>query len=230
MEILLIEDETAVISLIRRGLTDFKCNISIALNGVAGLKMALIGNYDLILLDIMLPEMNGFEVCKEIRKTNQKVPILILSALDQTEDIVEGFKNEADDYLTKPFNIQELKARIGRFSRKIPFEELPVKKPTLMLLDLKLDLDSKIVWRGEKQITLTATEFRLLELLLKNKNKVLTRVDILADIWGINFTMSTNVVDVYINYLRKKIDKDFSVKLLHTKVGMGYVLRIPYEN
>ncbi|QBQ42670.1 response regulator transcription factor [Sphingobacterium psychroaquaticum] len=230
MEILLVEDETAVISLIRRGLNSLGCNISVALNGKTGLAMALSNSYDLIILDVMLPEMSGFEVCRKIRQSNKKVPILILSALDQTEDIVEGFSSDADDYLTKPFNLEELRARVQRYGRKSTSTQRTIDDDLLSIADLTLNTARKTVVRGDKNVVLTATEFRLLEYLLNNKNIVLSRIDILEAVWGIGFNMSTNVVDVYMNYLRKKIDKDHRAKLLHTIVGMGYVLRLPHEN
>lgn len=226
MELLLIEDEPSVISLIERGLKEEGYNISIAMDGYTGLKMAGLNHYDLILLDVMLPGMNGLDVCKNIRMSNNEVPIIILTALNQTEDIVEAFERDADDYLTKPFRLEELKARINRYSRKS--KTVTEQKNVLTFDDLQLDRDSKSVQRGEFPIILTATEFRLLEFLMLNRNKVLTRIDILEEVWGMDVDLSTNVVDVYVNYLRKKIDKQFARKLIHTVIGMGYVIR--HEN
>jgi two-component system, OmpR family, copper resistance phosphate regulon response regulator CusR len=225
MEILLIEDDSSVVSLIRRGLSDLNFNISVALNGLTGLEMARAGNYDLIILDIMLPGMDGLKVCQNIRSSNREVSILILSALDQPEDIVDGFKYDADDYLTKPFNMDELRARVSRFSRKIGLIEKAERPNNLNFSDLVLDYDSRIAIRQNNEIILTATEFRLLEFLIKNQKKVVSRMDILESVWGMDFNLSTNVVDVYINYLRNKIDKGYDKKLLHTVVGMGYVLK-----
>lgn len=225
MEILLVEDDSALVSLIRRGLSELDFNISVALNGLTGLDMALSGDYDLIILDIMLPGMDGLKVCRNIRLQKKHVPILILSALDQPEDIVDGFKNDADDYLTKPFNMEELKARVSRFSRKISQISPPEETENLQFSDLTLDYHSKIAQRQHINIVLTATEFRLLEFLMKNPKKVVSRMDILENVWGMDFNLSTNVVDVYINYLRNKIDKGYEKKLLHTVVGMGYVLK-----
>ncbi|WP_343564887.1 response regulator transcription factor [Sphingobacterium sp.] len=226
MELLLIEDEPSVISLIERGLKEEGYNISIAMDGYTGLKMAGLNHYDLILLDVMLPGMNGLDVCKNIRMSNNEVPIIILTALNQTEDIVEAFERDADDYLTKPFRLEELKARINRYSRKS--KTVTEQKNVLTFDDLQLDRDSKSVQRGGSPIILTATEFRLLEFLMLNRNKVLTRIDILEEVWGMDVDLSTNVVDVYVNYLRKKIDKQFARKLIHTVIGMGYVIR--HEN
>ena len=229
MEILLIEDDTAVVSLIRRGLADLNFNISVSLNGATGLEMALSNTYDLIILDVMLPGMDGLKVCKKIRENGSQVPVLILSALDQPEDIVDGFENDADDYLTKPFNMAELKARVSRLSRKkVEIIEKP-KENTLTFGDLTLDLDGKSASRAGNPIALTATEFRLLEYLIRSAKRVVSRIDILENVWSMEFNLSTNVVDVYINYLRNKIDKGYEKKLLHTKVGMGYILKDPDE-
>ena len=226
MELLLIEDEPSVISLIERGLKEEGYNISIAMDGYTGLKMAGLNHYDLILLDVMLPGMNGLDVCKNIRMSNNEIPIIILTALNQTEDIVAAFERDDDDYLTKPFRLEELKARINRYSRKS--KTVSEQKNVLTFDDLQLDRDSKSVQRGNTPIILTATEFRLLEFLMLNRNKVLTRIDILEEVWGMDVDLSTNVVDVYVNYLRKKIDKQFARKLIHTVIGMGYVIR--HEN
>ncbi|PRD56186.1 response regulator transcription factor [Sphingobacterium gobiense] len=223
MEILLIEDEPSVISLIERGLKGENHRISIAMDGFTGLKMAGLNRYDLIILDVMLPGMNGLDVCKNIRMANEEVPILILSALNQTEDIVEAFNRDADDYLTKPFKLDELRARVNRFSRRATNRKSTSN--TVSIGNLVIDRDSKTVTRGNTPIILTATEYRLLEYLLINKNKVLSRVDILEKVWSMDFNMGTNVVDVYVNYLRKKIDHPFEKKLIHTVIGMGYVLR-----
>jgi len=226
VELLLIEDEPSVISLIERGLKEEGYNISIAMDGYTGLKMAGLNHYDLILLDVMLPGMNGLDVCKNIRMSNNEIPIIILTALNQTEDIVAAFERDADDYLTKPFRLEELKARVNRYSRKS--KTVSEQKNVLTFDDLQLDRDSKSVQRGNTPIILTATEFRLLEFLMLNRNKVLTRIDILEEVWGMDVDLSTNVVDVYVNYLRKKIDKQFARKLIHTVIGMGYVIR--HEN
>ncbi|MFD1770935.1 response regulator transcription factor [Sphingobacterium suaedae] len=223
MEILLVEDEPSVISLIERGLKGENHSISIAMDGFTGLKMAGLHTYDLIILDVMLPGMNGLDICRNIRMANKDVPILILSALNQTEDIVEAFNRDADDYLTKPFKLDELRARINRHSRKARMQAPPSN--TITIDNLTIDRDSKHVERGSKAIVLTATEYRLLEYLMINKNKVLSRIDILEEVWGMDFNMSTNVVDVYVNYLRKKVDHPFERKLIHTVIGMGYVLR-----
>lgn len=224
MEILLIEDESSVISLIQRGLRYEDFCISVAVDGISGLQMAKSSKYDLIILDLMLPGMNGLDVCRQIRSFDQKVPILILTALDQTEDVVEAFSRDADDYMTKPFKLEELKARIHRQLRKSSSHNNQVNE-LIQIDDLVLDRSSKHVARSGNSIILTATEFRLLEYLMIHKNKVLSRIDILDKVWGMDVNLSTNVVDVYVNYLRKKVDKNFEKKMIHTVIGMGYVLR-----
>lgn len=233
MKVLLIEDEISVVSLIQRGLRDEhnELDISVAMDGLTGLKMAGMNQFDLIILDVMLPGMDGLEVCRNIRLTDPDVPIIILSALNQTEDIVAAFNHDADEYLTKPFKIDELRARVYRKSRKSgTVRTTPAN--ILSISDLVLDKDSKAVTRAGKVIVLTATEYRLLEYLMQHMNRIITRVDILEEVWGMDFNLSTNVVDVYLNYLRKKIDKTFTPKLIHTVIGMGYVMRVQenYEN
>lgn len=223
MELLLVEDESSVISLIQRGLKYEDFQITVAMDGLSGLKIASSKKFDLIILDVMLPNMNGLDVCRQIRKFDTDVPILILTALDQTEDVVEAFNRDADDYMTKPFKLEELKARIHRQLRKV--SNINSTQHLIQLDDLILDRSSKNVSRNGKPIILTATEFRLLEYMMVNRNKVISRMDILEAVWEMDVSMNTNVVDVYVNYLRKKIDKNFENKLIHTVIGMGYVMR-----
>jgi DNA-binding response OmpR family regulator len=228
VEILLIEDEPTVISLIKRGLIEERYSISVAMDGLTGLKMAGLNPFDLIILDIMLPGMDGLEVCQNIRLTNPDIPIIILSALDETDNIVAGFEKDADDYLVKPFKLEELKARIKRHSRRA--QRQTITPHVISLADLKLNLENKNVTRGDKSVALTATEYRLLEYLMLNRNRIIPRLDILEEVWGMDFDLSTNVVDVYVNYLRKKVDKNFHPKLIHTVIGMGYVMRVQHED
>jgi len=225
-KILLIEDETNVVNLLKRGLEEEGYEISVAMDGVSGYEMAGNHIFDLMIIDIMLPGMNGIDICRKLRQQKNSTPILLLTALGSTENIVTGLDSGADDYLVKPFNFAELLARMRTlFRRKLePGTELK-EDNTLSLGDLVLDLDTRTTTRSGNEMPLTATEFRLLEYLLRNKNRVLSRMDILEYVWGVNFNMNTNVVDVYINYLRKKIDKDYEPKLIHTVVGMGYVLK-----
>lgn len=225
-KILLVEDESNVASLINRGLTEEGHEVSLAFDGEEGLRMAEGSEFDLLVLDIMLPGMNGLELCRAVRKSDNRVPILFLTALGTTENVVQGLDTGADDYLLKPFKLAELLARVRsllRRSEKQTFSPDNVHK--LVFADLELDDYAKTVKRAGIPVTLTATEYRLLELLLKNPRRVLTRMYILEHVWDVNFEMGTNVVDVYVNYLRKKIDKNFSPKLIHTVIGMGYVLR-----
>lgn len=230
MKLLLIEDEPSVISLIQRSLTTSGHEITVAMDGQSGLDMAKQYNFDLILLDLMLPVMNGMEVCRKIRRTDTNTPILMLTALGTTENIVSGLDVGADDYMTKPFKLAELEARIRTLTRRGREQEKEKNTGELKIADLILDKVTKTVKRYNQPIDLTATEFRLLEFLMVNQNRVLNRMEILENVWDINFNLGTNVVDVYINYLRKKIDKNKSDKLIHTVFGMGYVMRQSHED
>lgn len=223
MKILLVEDEPNVVSLIKRGLAENGYEISVAMDGLSGLQMTTTNDFDLIILDIMLPGINGVEICRNIRKQNEQVPIMMLTALGTTENIVNGLDSGADDYLVKPFKLAELNARVRRLTKRM--KHLAPDSNVLRIADLELDTVSKTARRNNKQLNLTATEYRLLEFLLKNQRRVLSRIEILEHVWDIDFNLGTNVVDVYVNYLRKKIDKNFTPKLLHTVVGMGYVMR-----
>lgn len=224
--ILLVEDESSVANFIRKGLTEEGYEVSLAFNGDQGIQMATSSSYDLIILDIMLPDKNGIEVCDAIRKAKIKTPVLFLTALGTPENIALGLNTGADDYLVKPFKFIELNARIRALLRRSENKEsVKTTQNTYLIGDLKLDDDAKTLERNGQPINLTATEYRLLLVLIKNKGRVLSRVDLLESVWDINFNMGTNVVDVYINYLRKKIDTDKENKLIHTIIGMGYVLK-----
>ncbi|RFS20464.1 DNA-binding response regulator [Chitinophaga silvatica] len=230
MKLLLIEDEPAVVSVITRGLTEAGYEVSVAPDGNSGFQMALNNtNFRLIILDVMLPGMNGIEVCRSLRQSQIDTPILMLTALGTTENIVMGLDSGADDYLLKPFKLQELEARIRSLLRRKNGNDTPVPvistAALLSLSDLSLNTDTKAASRNGKSIPLTATEYRLLEYLLKNPRKVLSRLEILEHVWGIEFNMNTKVVDVYINYLRKKINKHNPTELIHTVVGLGYMLK-----
>jgi len=225
-KILLAEDETTVADVIKKGLTEENFEVSVAFDGEMALQMALNFQFDLILLDIMLPGKNGIEVCKALRERGFAKPILFLTALGTSENIALGLNTGADDYLVKPFKFIELYARINALLRRSGVENKATEpRNVFTAADLVVDDDAKSVFRKGTEILLTATEYRLLMVLLRNKGKVLSRVDLLEGAWDINFNMGTNVVDVYINYLRKKIDADADQKLLHTVVGMGYVLK-----
>lgn len=228
MKILLIEDEPGLVSVIVRGLNEAGMEISVAADGLTGLEMAMKHQFDLIVLDIMLPEMNGIQVCKELRKKNEEVPVLMLTALGSTENIVTGLDSGADDYLVKPFKFAELEARIRSLIRRSRVSG--TAKSVLSVADLEVDTVSKTARRADKQINLTATEYRLLEFFMQNQNKVLSRIQILESVWDIDFNMGTNVVDVYVNYLRKKVDTGYPVKLIHTVFGMGYIFKAESVN
>jgi DNA-binding response OmpR family regulator len=229
-KILIIEDEANVVNLLKRGLEEEGYDISVAMDGLSGYDMAARHSFDLMVVDIMLPGMNGIEICRNLRSQKVSTPILMLTALGSTENIVTGLDSGADDYLVKPFNFAELLARMRTLFRRKGGDDGEVDKQNdkmLSFADLELNLDTKIVTRSGKPVNLTATEFRLTEYLLRNRNRVLSRMDILEYVWGVDFNMNTNVVDVYINYLRKKLDRNFEPKLIHTVVGMGYVLKNP---
>lgn len=224
MKVLIVEDETKLSSFVQRGLQECGIESDVAFDGVMGKKMALNNEYDAIVLDINLPEMSGYEVCKEIRKKNKKIPVLMLTGLDTIEDKIEGFDSGTDDYLLKPFEFRELLARLRAMIKRAAQSDSP-NGNLLSFDDLEMNLDTKVVKRGEKIIKLTAKEFTLLEYMMRNKGRVLSKVDIAEKIWDITFDTGTNVIEVYINFLRNKIDKGFDSKLIHTVVGMGYVLR-----
>lgn len=223
MNVLIVEDEQKVAAFISKGLEVHGFKTDIAYDGQIGLRKGLDLNFDLVIMDVNLPLMNGFEVCKKLRETNVKTPILMLTALGTTKDKVLGFDLGADDYLVKPFEFEELLARVKALIKRA--KAAPLLETTLKVADLELDSESKIVKRAGKAIELTAKEFMLLEYLMRNKGKVLSRSDIAEKIWDISFDTGTNIIDLYIFYLRKKIDKDFNPKLIHTQVGMGYVLK-----
>ncbi len=224
MKVLLVEDEPGVAGIINRGLTENGYSISVAPDGNMGLEMALKNDFDVIILDIMLPGINGMEVCRQLRAVENNTPILFLTALGTTENIVAGLNAGSDDYLVKPFKFTELEARLKSLNRR---KSLVLKEEEIQYLDnITVDFKAKLIQMNGKPVNLTSTEFRLLEFFVKNKNRVLSRMEILEKVWGIDFNMGTNVVDVYVNYLRKKISNNPDKKLIQTVVGMGYMLKI----
>ncbi|PQJ12795.1 DNA-binding response regulator [Flavipsychrobacter stenotrophus] len=223
MNILLVEDEPSIAGMINKGLTEAGYTVTIAPDGNTGFQMAVGNTYELFIFDIMLPGINGLELCRMIRKSKNNTPILLLTALGTTDNVVAGLDTGADDYLIKPFKFAELLARIRALVRRKSGSFVEENK--LKIADLELDLDARIVRRNNTEVSLTSTEYRMLEYFLKNQKKVISRMDLLENVWGVDFNMATNVVDVYVNYLRKKIDKDFEPKLLHTVIGMGYILK-----
>ncbi|GAA4198035.1 response regulator transcription factor [Pedobacter jeongneungensis] len=223
MNLLLVEDEPSVVSVISRGLSDEGFTVSIAPDGLIGKQMAMENQFDLIILDIMLPGINGLELCKIIKEYKPNTPIIMLTALGTTENVVNGLDNGADDYLIKPFKFAELFARIRMLLRR--YHGVVSQDQIITVADLQINLSAKTVKRNQQEIVLTATEYRLLEYMAKNRSKILSRIDILENVWDIDFNLGTNVVDVYVNYLRKKIDKNADQKLIHTAVGLGYILK-----
>jgi two-component system, OmpR family, copper resistance phosphate regulon response regulator CusR len=217
--ILIVEDEQRLAEILKKQLEDLGFKVEIAHDGYLGKQMVQNNEYNLIILDINLPLLNGYDLCKEIRKTNSKIPIIMLTALGTSDNKLMGFEAGADDYVLKPFDFRELLARVNVFLRRSDTTNMPEK---LKIADLEMDLTTKSVIRAEKKIELTAKESSLLETFLKNKEKLLTREFIIEHVWGIDFDPSTNIIDVYVNYLRKKIDKDFEPKLIHTKFGFGF--------
>lgn len=227
MNILLVEDDNAVATVMVKSLSEAGYSVSLAPDGDIAYAMISESSFDLIIMDIMLPGMNGLTLCKKIRGLNINTPVLMLTALGTTQNVVAGLDSGADDYLVKPYKLEELLARVRSMIRRSQrdTEVSDTGQSALALSDLSLDSSEKVAVRGKKKISLTATEYRLLEYLLQNKRRVLSRADILDSVWGIGFNMNTKVVDVYINYLRKKIDDGFDAKLIHTVVGMGYILK-----
>lgn len=222
-QICLVEDEQKVAAFICKGLEEQNYKIKMAKNGEEARRLASAESFDLFIMDIMLPDINGIELCRQIREIDNQTPILMLSALDQVQNKVAGLKAGADDYLIKPFHFSELLARIEALLRRQSIA--PKEDHALVFDDLKLDTWSNIAERGGQQITLTAKEYTLLELFMRNPNKILSREYIAEQVWGIDFDTGTNFIDVYVNYLRKKIEKGFQKKLIHTVIGMGYTLR-----
>jgi two-component system copper resistance phosphate regulon response regulator CusR len=219
INILIVEDEQRLAEILKKQLEESGFNAEIAFDGYLGKQLVEKNRYNLIILDINLPFINGNDLCKEIRKTNNKIPIIMLTALGTTDNKVTGFDAGADDYVIKPFDFRELLARINVFLRR---SEVLYVSEKLRIADLEMDISTKTVMRAQKKIELTAKEFLLLVTFLKNKEKLLTREFIIEQVWGIDFDPSTNIIDVYVNYLRKKIDKDFEPKLIHTKFGFGF--------
>lgn len=222
MKILVVEDEPKAASFLKQGLEEHNHKVEVAYDGQMGKRLALENEYDVIILDVIIPYINGLELLKEIRKTSN-VPVLLLTALGHTNDKVTGFDAGADDYLVKPFEFAELLARVNVISKRKGNMMQAGNK--LKVGDLELNLDDKTVTRGTKKINLTTKEYMLLEYLIRNKGRVVTRNDIARAVWDVQFDTGTNVIDVYVNFLRKKIDKDFPTKFLHTQIGMGYIFK-----
>lgn len=218
--ILIVEDELRLAEVIQKQLQESGFKADVASDGYVGKRMVESFNYDLIVLDISLPLMNGYELCKEIRKKNSKIPIIMLTALGTPDNKLIGFEAGADDYVLKPFDFRELLARINVFLKRKDIAMPESRK--LSIADFEMDLDTKTASRAGKKIDLTSKEFALMETFLVNKDKLLSREFIIEKVWDLDFETGTNIIDVYVNYLRKKIDKDFETKIIHTKFGFGF--------
>jgi two-component system copper resistance phosphate regulon response regulator CusR len=226
MKVLVVEDEKGVSSFVKRGLEENGFQVSQAFDGATGLNLALRNKFDVVILDVIMPEMNGLEVCGRLRKEyGSDISILMLTAVGSTDDVVDGLNRGADDYLVKPFKFKELLARVQALGRRRG------QTPRLLkVADLEMNTDTKEVRRNNRIIGLTAREYRLLEYLLRNKNRVLSRMEILDNVWDINHDLGTNVVEVYVNYLRKKMDQGYETSLIKTIVGMGYSVKEEHED
>jgi DNA-binding response OmpR family regulator len=225
MNILLVEDDERIALLVRNGLEENGYTVMLAYDGETGKMLVLQNDYDLIISDIILPKINGVDLCKQIRSLQPGVPIILLTALNTTDDIIEGFDAGADDYLTKPFDFRILLARVRALLNRNERKPEP-QNIILKYADLEMNNTTKTVSRSGNEITLTRREFNLLEYLLLNKERVLSKTELAENVWHTHFDNTSNFIDVYINYLRKKIDKDHEVKLIHTKPGMGFIFKM----
>ena len=221
MRLLLVEDDPNLGRFVQKGLQEERYAVDVAMDGEEGLFLATVTQYDLIILDIMLPKLDGLGVCRKLRDERKTTPILMLTARESVEDKVAGLDTGADDYLTKPFAFTELLARVRALLRR--GSVMPAGR--FKALDLELDPVSHRVWRAGQEITLTNKEFALLEFLLRNANQVLTRTGIIEHVWDVHYDSMTNIVDVHIRALRAKVDRNFSPPLIHTVRGVGYVLK-----
>jgi len=223
IKILLVEDERKIADSLKKGLTEQNYSVEVAYDGLSGRKLFENDYFDLVILDINLPGMNGYDLCKKIRNRNLNIPVVMLTAMSTTDDKIEGFDAGADDYIVKPFDFKEVLVRIKALLKRI-HQIVPIGN-VLKVDDLVMNLDSREVTRGGQDISLTSKEFQLLEYLIRNRNKVVSRADIALNVWDIDFDTKTNVIDVYVNFLRKKLDNDSGKKIIHTQVGMGYILK-----
>lgn len=227
IKILLVEDEKKIADTISRGLKELDYHVEAVYDGKIALRHFEASHFDLVILDINLPGINGYDLCKIIRSGNQSIAVIMLTALSATDDKIEGFDSGADDYIVKPFEFRELVVRIRALLKRQVNQQLPSGN-VLRVADLELNTDSKEVTRNGKAINLTAKEFQLLEYFMRNRNRVISRADIAERVWDLDFDMQTNVIDVYVNFLRKKMDRDFEPKLIHTQIGMGYMMKEKY--
>lgn len=224
--ILIIEDELRIAELLQKGLEEFGYITSLALDGKLGYELACANVYDLIITDIILPHINGVELCKKIKEIHPQTPIIMLTAMGTTDDKLVGFDAGADDYMVKPFDLRELNARINVLVKRKKGEDTIETIDEVSYADIRLNLQSKTVFRGEQEMKLTPKEFNLLKYMIENAERVLSRVEIAEKVWNTYFDTGTNFIDVYINYLRSKVDKGFENKLIHTRPGLGFILKM----
>lgn len=224
MKILLIEDEPKTVQSLKQGLEENHYAVEVAYDGLLAKQLATRNTYQLIISDIIIPGINGIELCRELRSLGIQTPILMLTALSTTDDKLIGFEAGADDYLAKPFDFKEFLARVKALIKRS--NQTILEAQTLRFADLEMDLTSHLVSRSGQMINLTSKEFQLLEYFLRNQEKVLSKAEIAENIWEVEDENSSNLIEVYVNYLRKKVDKGFSSKLIHTQFGMGYILRM----
>lgn len=223
-KILIVEDEKKIADTLKFGLNEIGFTVDTAYDGQLGFHLFCANEYNLVILDINLPGINGYELCKLIRAKNQQIAVLMLTSMSTINDKIVGYDAGADDYMVKPFEFKELLLKIRSLLKRTLVQTVPVGN-VLKIADLEMNLDNKEVKRGNKIINLTAKEFQLLEYLLRNKNRLVTRVDIAINVWEVDFETNTNIIDVYISYLRNKVDKNFDNKLIQTHIGMGYILK-----
>ena len=224
IRILIVEDEQKIADALKQGLSEHGFHVEVAYDGTIASRLFLSRHFNLIVLDINIPGINGYELSKMIRISNNQMPIIMLTAMNSLNDKIEGYDAGADDYIIKPFEFKELLMKIRVLLRRTMNPGIPTGN-ILKVADLEMNLDSKVVKRGDKNINLTAKEFELLQYLIRNKNRVVSRADLALNVWDIDFDTNTNVIDVYINYVRNKVDKPFDNKLIQTHVGMGYILK-----
>jgi len=223
MKVLLIEDEPKMARSLKKGLEEHQIEVDAALDGLTGYQLAVGNEYAVIISDIILPELNGIDLLLQLRNTGNRTPVILLSALGQTDDKVSGFEAGADDYLTKPFEFRELLMRIRALARR-PVDTYQ-SSPSLRFADLEMNLETKEFFREGQKIALTPREFSLMEYLLRNPGRVISKNEISERVWNLHFDTGTNVIEVYVNFLRKKIEKGFARKLIHTQFKNGYILR-----
>lgn len=223
MRVLLIEDEAKAVQSLKKGLNEHRIDVDLSYDGFTGHLLAERGDYDVIISDVILPNLNGFDLVRRLRTNGIKTPVLLLTALDSTDDKVLGLEAGADDYLAKPFEFKELLARIKALSRR--GKDIPGRRPSLSFADVEMNLDTKEFTRSGKKIELTPKEFALMEYFIRHQGRVISKAEIADKVWDINFETNTNVIEVYINYLRNKVDRPFDKKLIHTLFGSGYILK-----